>query len=227
MQNRTRQPSALSSHRLRSHLYPCSCSFLDACRRPGPCSHSAFTGVLTGSGGLGEKHTSIRGDGSALGRLGVHTNGGTTEKACDCCGHSEGLSRSLHELNLSIGWAAHRVHRTLFDDLKEIATDETNPADKWIADQRDESSRIHFACLRPGAGIGYRIILKVIFNIAPYLGVWEGGPSDCTGLGRSVIAALIAAKEAFESNFIAPFSLSIPSWAQSSERFTVTGVSLH
>src|ERR1700733_6712190 len=40
MQKRTRRPLALWSHRLRNRPCPCSCSFLDACRRPDPCSHS-------------------------------------------------------------------------------------------------------------------------------------------------------------------------------------------
>jgi len=47
----------------------------------------------------------------------------------------------------------------LFDNCKrKIATDETNVAAKWIADQRDESSRIYSARLNPEPEIGYEII---------------------------------------------------------------------
>lgn len=42
---------------------------------------------------------------------------------------------------------------------KKIATDETNVAAKWIAEQPDESSRIYSARLSIKPGIGYEIIL--------------------------------------------------------------------
>ena len=44
---------------------------------------------------------------------------------------------------------------------KKIATDETNVAAEWIADQPDESSRIHSARLSLEPEIGYEIIFEI------------------------------------------------------------------
>jgi hypothetical protein len=71
----------------------------------------ALTGVLRGIGrGLGEEYTGLRRWGGSRARLCVHANRGAAEKACDCGGQSEGLCGVLHEMNLSVGYAAHRVH---------------------------------------------------------------------------------------------------------------------
>jgi hypothetical protein len=44
---------------------------------------------------------------------------------------------------------------------KKIATDETNVAAKWIADQSDESSPIHSARLSLEPERGYEIIFEI------------------------------------------------------------------
>jgi hypothetical protein len=95
---------------------------------------------------------------------------------------------------------------------KKIATDETNVAAKWIADQPDESSRIYSARLSVGPEIGYEIILRYkIDNARLAISPKISNYLIALDLGGSVMASRTAASEALESNFIVVFSCSIPS----------------
>jgi hypothetical protein len=80
----------------------------------------ALAGVLGGVGGGLREENAGRNGGGCGGRLRIHTNGGATEEAGNCSGQSKRLCGVLHERNLSMGWAAHDVHRTLIKKRKKL-----------------------------------------------------------------------------------------------------------